>query len=356
MKKFIALLIVLLMTISMIGCARNTEDDEASSRKQSENISKELEIEDNDDKQDNNADDNNEDSTVSIVLTNSNTDLINKDKIPDEYPMDLVPFPAGAEIYSGIESDLWGMLNFYVVAITEDSFDDVQLFYKEALDNLGLEELIGDYGYVVQGEYNKMSIIVTVKDETKDPTFDIRFKTSIYIDVTLLDDEILKQLQEADSNNNQQDEYYVDYEMEESYPEEDLYEQSNSADNDIFTGGNADAINSTNTNLTGEPIPDGFNIDLVPIPEGSFITGTSSYESGGNKIYAISASSKYEANDLVAFFMKGFKDAEDLCGNQIGYSYLIENTLNDAYISIFVYPDEYDSYKSGFEISMDLSD
>ncbi|NLO09496.1 MAG: hypothetical protein GX129_06450 [Clostridiales bacterium] len=199
-----------------------------------------------------------------------------------------------------------------------------------------------------------MNIIVTIKDEKKDPTFDSKFKTSIYTDVTLLDDEILKQLQEADSNNYQPDEDYFDYEMEESYPEDDLNKQFDSNDNDIFTGGNTDAIKSVNTDLAGDPIPNGFNTDLVSIPADSLITGTSSFESGGNKIYAISASSKYEVNDLVAFFMKVLKDAENLYGQQINYSYLIEGTLNDVYISIFVYQDEYEGFKSGFEISMDF--
>lgn len=344
------------MTISMIGCARNTEDDETSvgNQNQIENVLKEEEIDDKDDKKGKN--DNEEDFTSSIDLSNANTNLINEDKIPEEYPMDLVPFPAGAEIYSGDERDLWGMPNFNVVAITEDSFEDVLLFYREALNNSGLEELISINGYTIQGEYNKMNIIVTIKDEKKDPTFDSKFKTSIYTDVTLLDDEILKQLQEADNNNIQANEDYLDYEMEESYPEEDLNNQFDSTDNDIFTGGNADDIKSVNTDITGEAIPKGFNIDLVPIPAGSAITGTSTFESGGNKIYAISASSKYEANNLVAFFMNLLKDAENMQAEPIMSSYLIEGTLNDAYISIFVYPDENEDFKSGFEISMDLSD
>ena len=86
--------------------------------------------------------------------------------------------------------------------------------------------------------------------------------------------------------------------------------QSNSTGDDIFTGGNANAIESVNTTLTGEPIPKGSIPIWFPVPSGSVISFTSSFEDGGNKIYAVSGSSKYKPNDLVAYYMKLLKDAK----------------------------------------------
>ena len=94
MKKIIALFIIFLIIISMFGCARNIEDDKTSGGNQIENVLKEEEVDDKDDKKgENNTV---EDFSNSIDLSNANTNLINEDKIPDEYPVDLVPFPEGA--------------------------------------------------------------------------------------------------------------------------------------------------------------------------------------------------------------------------------------------------------------------
>lgn len=358
MKNVIALLLAFFMTFSFIGCGRISDNGDTN-KKRSENVSgKENGVKGNDGKDKSNekedkkgTDRNSEDYPA--VISKANTNLTNEDKIPDGYPMELVPFPAGAEIYSGTERDLWGMPCYLVTAITEDNFKDVLSFYKEVFKNSGLfGNTLSDGSYMIQGEYEKMNLILTIKEEKKDSTFDPKYKTSIETYVALLKDETLGQLQEAEGNNNHSNEGYT---MEEFYPEEDPNKQSNSTGDDIFTGGNANAIESVNTTLTGEPIPKGFDTDLVPVPSGSVISFTSSFEDGGNKIYAVSGSSKYKPNDLVAFYMKLLKDVEKLQGESVMYSYLIEATLNDVYISIYIYEDNYDDYKSGFEISMDLS-
>ncbi len=474
MKKIISLLLVLHMVFSLFGCARTADGD--SGRK-----SNKADTEENGNK----GNKKKEDGSSNIK---ANKNLVNEDTIPDGYPLDLVPFPAGAEIDYGKAEDYRGMPHYYVVAITKDNFKDITAFYKESLKGEGLEEIENNRSLIIQGIYEKMNIIVQIKDERPDPTFGPEYKTSIFIDVYTLDDDTLRQILGEEYTGGQsggsigpvaekgnanaikgvntnlsgkpvpeafrsdllpipegmeifytysEDEVsllgetfhavegYSEYEMEDlaayyenifkdkedfkpgksqypytmnakadnveisvqlmlpppdvdksiktqvslmmkihypdyekpEYPEEDQYGKYGTLDSNLYEGGNADVIESVNSDIIGEPIPEGFDTGLVPIPSESEITSTIKYEEGGNRRYIISGISRYEIKDMIAFYRKILQGGVGFIEDPMDYSYFMESRLDGVYISIFIDESQYvyDGFYSSFEITMDFN-
>jgi len=304
MKKIIGILLALLMVVTMTGCGRSAEYDEGrSTRKASAEEREDKKKEDADEKS----------SGSSGIKANKN--LVNEDKIPDGYPLDLVPFPAGAEINHGEKSDYMGMPHYYTVAISKDNFKDIVAFYRELYKNGGLDELEAGGGYTIQGIYEKMNIIVSIKDEKRDPTFGPEYKTSIFIDVYMLDDDTLRQI------------------MGEAY----TGGKSGGDLGPVAEKGNANAIKGVNTNLSGKPVPANYRTDVLPIPEGMEIFYTYSEDEVsilGETFYAVEGYSEYEMEDLAAYYENLFKDKEDFKPGKSKYPYTMNAKAENVEISV----------------------
>ncbi len=367
MKKIVSLLLVLFMVFSLIGCARRTDDDPDRMSNKSITTEEDKNKKDKDKKEETSKQSqekgNNEEgpeeneSGKSGTGGNDKPDKGNTDDIkvninitgepvPESFRTDILPIPDGTVIistYSDAKANSMGYSFHSVHGKSEYKPEDIAAFYEKWFkDAEDFSPGKSFYPYILNAKVDNVEIAVQITVEKKDG-----FKSEI---------ELMMKVYDSEVNN----------EIQEFYPEEDPNGQSgttggdtiaggNATRDDIFSGGNADAIKSVNTNITGEPIPKGFDTDLVPIPGGSMISLTSSYEEGGNKIYGIYGLCEYEVKDLVAFYKKVMQDAEGLIEDPMSYSYFIEGRLNGVYIAMYISDDEYDEFKSSFEIQMDFN-
>lgn len=265
-----------------------------------------------------------------------NTNLSGK-PVPEAFRSDLLPIPEGLEIFSTQSDDEVNWMGYTlhtVCGYSKYEMEDLAAYYENIFkDKDNFIPGKSKYPYIMNAKVENVEISVVLLIPPSDADKSIKAEVELMMKI-----------------------YDPDYEKPE-YPEEDPYGQYGTIDKDLFEGGNADVIESVNSDIAGEPIPEGFDTGLVPIPSESEITSTIKYEEGGNRRYIISGISRYEIKDMIAFYRKILQGGVGFIEDPMDYSYFMESRLDGVYISIFIDESQYvyDGFYSSFEITMDFN-
>ena len=112
---------------------------------------------------------------------NANNDLVNEDKIPEDYPLQLVPIYGGSTIYdSGVfemEKEM-----YYINCYSNDDFEKIIDFYKGLFSDIENKEVsnFDSGGYQIGGDIDDRHILISIYKEDEDSNFKSFF--SLHVD------------------------------------------------------------------------------------------------------------------------------------------------------------------------------
>ncbi len=201
MKKAIVLITALLLVLQLTACAAQQTGQPGDNQHQQSSSDQSAA---SDGKKDDNQNGNTEKSgnAKGIEIDKANTGIINEDKIPEGYRKDLVPIVAGSEIYGGRVGGNEKIPSYHLTCLSEEETESIVEFYKAVMENAANKKVTEPDTNVcfLEGRIENVNIIITIKKELgreSGGSFDQKYKTSIFIDLQILDDETIEKLKES---------------------------------------------------------------------------------------------------------------------------------------------------------------
>ncbi len=206
MKRILILLTTALLLFAIVACSgKKSEQPAGEQQAGSQHVSSNEDTSsgEKDDKVDSkNENTKKSDKGKKIDISKANTGLINEDEIPVSYRKDLVPIVPNSEIYSGTVSGDETNPHINLVCLSEEKLEEILEFYREVMKNADEKrEMIPDSdGCILDGYIDNMLCTIIIKREFGKElggSFDIKFKTSVFIELQIYTDKQMEEIKQG---------------------------------------------------------------------------------------------------------------------------------------------------------------